>query len=85
MINSNEILHEVYNIFSDNNLPYEYSVFGRFVNVSVEDGHWKSDHLKLKRLMAINGFVCIEDASFENEDCCGETYSSNYTFIKARV
>ena len=41
MINSNEILHEVYNIFSDNNLTYEYSVFGRFVNVSVEDGHWK--------------------------------------------
>ena len=68
-------------IFSDHDLWYEWSINGEDeVEVSIEMGDWKHDHLYLDYVMSENGFVLVgEDITDENGT---DSYSSIHYFKK---
>lgn len=76
-----ELRKKVDTLFKENKLTrHDYSIFdGTDVEVCIEDGDWKHDHLCVCRMMENNGFVCIYDERDE-EETGGDWYSARYIF-----
>lgn len=78
-----QIRDEVGKIFSDNNISHEFDVDrNNHVRVIVEDGDWKHDHLRLRRIMTLNNFICLDEILTDDED--DDSYSAEYCFFKSR-
>ena len=74
---------EISKIFSDNNVYYEFDIDGNnHVNITVENGDWKHDHLRLKHIMTLNNFICVDSTAIDEEDDGDDTYSAEYYFVK---
>ena len=79
----NQLRSEVSKIFSDNNVYYEFYIDrNSHVNITVEDGDWKHDHLRLMHIMALNNFICVDSTAIDEEDNGDDTYSAEYCFVK---
>jgi len=67
-------------IFKENDVWYEYDILGnRGVEINVELGDWKHDHLFIDHLMKENGFVKTDEVlTWEDGSDC---YSSIHTYI----
>jgi len=75
-----ELYMKVWNLLSSNQMYYFISVINSSsVEVYVEDGDWKHEHLVLQRLMEENGFtlVCRENTREDGSDC----YSAVHTYM----
>lgn len=70
---------KIENIFMENKLPYDWWMEGNDVlHVTVEDGDWKHDHIRLKYILA-NFYILPIDRLItkENDD---DTFSAEYFF-----
>lgn len=75
-----ELQMRVWNLLSSHQMYYSISVINSSsVEISVEDGDWKHEHLGLQRLMEENGFtlVCRENTREDGSDC----YSAIHTYM----
>lgn len=75
-----ELYMKVWNLLSSNQMYYFISVINSSsVEIYVEDGDWKHEHLVLQRLMEKNGFtlVCRENIREDGSDC----YSAVHTYM----
>ena len=70
---------KVRELFKENKLPYEWSVFDGEVYVSVNWGDWKHDHRYLEYVMEQNNFKCV--SSLVTEEDGSDCYSADYTFV----
>ena len=78
------IVDKVSRIFREHQFHYEWYVQHdrRLLNVDVEWGDWKHDHLHLDYVMAAEGFTPVSTRPF-GEDTMDDTYSAThvYSFI----
>lgn len=67
-------------IFKENDVWYEYNILpNNRVEINVEFGDWKHDHLFIDHLMKENGFVKTDEVlTWEDGSDC---YSSIHTYI----
>ena len=75
-----ELYMRVWKLLTDHQMYYSISVINSSsVEVSVEDGDWKHEHLVLRRLMESNGFTFLghEITGNTDEDC----YSAVHTYM----
>ena len=75
-----ELYMRVWKLLTDHQMYYFISVINSSsVEVSVEDGDWKHEHLVLRRLMENNGFTFLghEITGNTDEDC----YSAVHTYM----
>ena len=70
----------IQNLLSANNLHYDFDVdYEGFINITIEDGDWKHDHIFLKNLMSRNGYVYFGCKEI-GEDTGGDWYSAIHKF-----
>lgn len=75
-----ELSNKVSKIFKSANINTDwYVVSDTDIEVYIEDGDWKHDHVYLRLTLEKNGFICI-DREQVGEDEGGDWYSANYTF-----
>lgn len=81
------IKNEVKDVLKANNLPlYEYDVYNSvfvpvtMVEVRVEDGDWKHDHLCLEHAMKEAGYISKGETDYIESD--DDAYTSTHVFIK---
>lgn len=75
-----ELRMSVCNLLSSHQMYYFIDVINSSsVEISVDDGDWKHEHLRLQRLMEENGFtlVCRENIREDGSDC----YSAVHTYM----
>ena len=77
---TNKIQTKVSKIFEENKISYDYDVDEDrgLVEIHVEDGDWKHDHLRLKAIMQKNHFLLVCVQAEESLDDC---YTAVYTFL----
>ena len=70
-------------IFKEHNLHYSwYVIAANMVEIYVDCGDWKHDHLYLQRLMTNNGFKFVgNEVDEEDEDNGDDTYSATHTYM----
>ena len=81
------IKNEIKHVLNANNLPsYEYDVYNSvfapvtMVEIRVEDGDWKHDHLCLEHAMKQAGYISNGEADYIESD--DDTYTSTHQFFK---
>jgi hypothetical protein len=78
-----EIDNDIQRIFKENEMWYEWSVdFDGTVEINVEWGDWKHDHLRLKYIMKENGYCPIDENVTEEDG--SDAYSAVHTFFKRK-
>ena len=71
---------QIGSILADNGMSYDYTVDDKgYVEITVEDGDWKHDHIALKTLMRDNGFVCL-GRHIPDEETGDDSFSAVYLF-----
>ena len=76
----NQTRENIKKLLSDNNLHYDFDVDNDgYINITIEDGDWKRDHIMLKQLMAKNGYILMESKDI-GEDTGGDWYSAIHKF-----
>lgn len=72
-----EIELKVITIFKENQFQYDWYVgMDGLLNVTVERGDWRHDHLALDWVMCENGFEAVEKRMFG-----GPTYDDSYSAV----
>lgn len=67
-------------ILADNKMSYDYDINPQgTIEITVEDGDWKHDHLRLKTIMAKNGFFHF-GRDMKGEDPGDDSYSAIHYF-----
>ena len=68
-------------IFASNKLDYDYTYNHNTqeVCISIFDGDWKHDHIRLMNIMEDNDFICTS-RYVKKSDC--DCYDGEYTFAK---
>lgn len=78
-----QLRNKIKKIFSDYKVNYEFDISRNdLVIITIEDGDWKHDHLRLKHIMTLNNFICVDSTSIDEEDDGDDTYSAEYCFVK---
>ena len=72
---------KIQQIFKDNKLYYDWDVVipDSAVEIHVEWGDWKHDHLHLKWVMEQNGFIYMGQNTTEEDG--SDTYSADHIYI----
>jgi len=79
-----KIEQDIKRIFKENKLRYDYSVHvDGTIEVDVNWGDWKHDHLFLDHIMKNNGY-CLKDEVVTEEDG-SDCYSSTHLFEKSEL
>jgi hypothetical protein len=75
-----QLRERVQEILSSHKMPYDFEIDSQsFIKITVVDGDWKHDHLRLKWLMEENDFKHFgENVTEEDGSDC---YSAIHTFI----
>lgn len=74
------IEQKVAKAFQENDLHYDYDVNPNGeVNVTVEGGDWKHDHLTLDHVMTLNGFTPLSETRF-GEPSGDDSYSATHVY-----
>lgn len=81
------IKNEVKDVLNANNLPlYDYDVYHSdsmpitMVEVRIEDGDWKHDHLCLEYAMKRAGYISNGETDYVDSD--DDSYTSTHRFFK---
>lgn len=70
----------IQSLLSANDMHYDFDVDSQgFIEITVEDGDWKHDHIRLKNLMAKNGYILFGSKEI-GEDTGGDWYSAIHKF-----
>lgn len=76
------IRKKVLKVFSDNKMPYDFSVDNDgFIEISVENGDWKHDHLALRNAMDETGFCFVGRHIPDDEESDDDTFSAIYLYV----
>lgn len=71
---------KIKSLLTANDMHYDFDIDGQgFIEITVEDGDWKHDHIRLKNLMAKNGYVLFGSKEI-GEDTGGDWYSAIHKF-----
>lgn len=71
---------KIRNLFKENNVHYEWWwTADGIVEIDVEDGDWKHDHIYLDRLMQDNGYEKTGERQY-GEPTGGDWYTSVHSF-----
>ena len=81
------IKNEVKDVLNANNLPlYDYEIYHSdvmpitMVEVHIEDGDWKHDHLCLEYVMKQAGYISNGEIDYVDSD--DDSYTSTHRFFK---
>ena len=75
-----QLRERVGKLLSDNKMPYEYTVDSRgYIEITVENGDWKHDHIRLKNLMRENGFILF-GRHIPDEETGDDSFSAVYLY-----
>lgn len=67
-------------LFADNKMPYDFSVDDQgYIRITVENGDWKHDHMRLQQLMKSESFVFF-DRHIPDEENGDDSYSAVYLY-----
>jgi len=70
----------IQSLLSTNDMHYDFDIDSQgFIEITVEDGDWKHDHIRLKNLMAKNGYIFFGSKEI-GEDTGGDWYSAIHRF-----
>lgn len=71
---------DINRIFKENNLYYAYFILDtdEIVGITIEDGDWKHDHIRLKHIMLKNNYKLIKEEKIGTSD--EDSYSSTHYF-----
>lgn len=74
-----ELRQIVSNLFKENEIHHNFNVSNGIVDVSVEWGDWKHEHLFLRNLMRKNNFALMDEHITEEDgsDC----YSAEHRYM----
>jgi len=76
-----DIEKDIQRIFKENKMWYDWDVnLDGSVEISVDWGDWKHDHLYLNYIMKENGYALISEVVTEEDG--SDAYSSVHTFLK---
>ena len=76
-----DIEKDIQRIFEENEMWYDCDVnLDGSVEINVEWGDWKHDHMYLNHVMKENGY-CLTDEEVTEEDG-SDAYSAVHTFLK---
>ena len=79
-IREEQLRKRIGDILTANGMYYDYTVDSDgYVEITVEDGDWKHDHIALKTLMRDNGFVCF-GRHIPDEETGDDSFSAVYLF-----
>jgi hypothetical protein len=75
-----QLREKIGKILADNKMSYDYTVDDKgYVEITVENGDWKHDHIALRTLMRDNGFVLI-GRHIPDEETGDDSFSAVYLF-----
>ena len=75
---------KVLKVLSDNNMGYDFSVDNDgFIEISVEFGDWKHDHLALRTVMDEAGFCFVGRHIPDDDESDDDTFSAIYLYVDA--
>ena len=71
---------DINRIFKENNLYYAYFILDtdEIVGITIEDGAWKHDHIRLNHIMLKNNYKLIKEEKIGTSD--EDSYSSTHYF-----
>ena len=71
---------DINRIFKENNLYYAYFILDtdEIVGITIEDGDWKHDHIRLNYIMLKNNYKLIKEEKIGTSD--EDSYSSTHYF-----
>jgi hypothetical protein len=70
----------VQEILSHNKMSYDFTVDDNgYIEITIINGDWKHDHIRLKNMMAKNGYIYFGFKEF-GEDTGGDWYSAIHKF-----
>lgn len=74
-------INEIKKLLSDNFISFEgvYEHTDRTIEVVIEWGDWKHDHLLCDEIMSKNGYVLIGE--YETDEDGSDCYSSNHQYM----
>ena len=79
-IREEQLRKRIGDILEANGMHYDYTVDADgYVEITVDDGDWKHDHIALKTIMRNNGFVCL-DRHTSDDETGDDSYSAVYLF-----
>ena len=77
----NDIEKDIQRIFKENKMWYDWDVdFDGSVEINVEWGDWKHDHLHLNHVMKENGYILMGEKVTEEDG--SDSYSAVHTYFK---
>jgi hypothetical protein len=77
----NDIEKDIQRIFKENKMWHDWDVnLDGSVEISVDWGDWKHDHLYLNHVMRENGYILMGEEVTEEDG--GDAYSAVHTFLK---
>ena len=75
-----QLRERVGKLLSDNKMPYDYTVDSQgYIEITVENGDWKHDHIRLKNLMRENGFILF-GRHIPDEETGDDSFSAVYLY-----
>ena len=75
-----QLREQIQALLTANDMHYDFDIDSQgFIEITVEDGDWKHDHIRLKNLMAKNGYVLFSSKEI-GEDTGGDWYSAIHKF-----
>lgn len=75
-----ELNKRISQILKNNNMNYDYSIDSEgYIKIIVENGDWKHDHIRLRKVMANAGYVCF-GRHIPDEDTGEDSFSAVYIF-----
>ena len=75
-----QLREQIQTLLTANDMHYDFDIDSQgFIEITVEDGDWKHDHIRLKNLMAKNGYVLFGSKEI-GEDTGGDWYSAIHKF-----
>ena len=71
---------DINRIFKENNLYYDYFILSNngMIEIIIENGDWKHDHLRLNYIMSKNNYIFIKENEIGTSD--DDSYSSTHYF-----
>lgn len=75
-----QLREQIQALLTANDMHYDFDIDSQgVIEITVEDGDWKHDHIRLKNLMAKNGYFYFGCKEF-GEDTGGDWYSAIHKF-----
>ena len=75
-----QLREQIQALLTANDMNYDFDIDSQgVIEITVEDGDWKHDHIRLKNLMAKNGYFYFGCKEF-GEDTGGDWYSAIHKF-----